>query len=115
MHAEDFQTFHGQYLQDKERYSHQHGILTAKGAPPSNAYVVSCIPWFSFHSFSLHNHGIRDYYFPSLEAGAFSQTTDGQTTMPLSITVHHATVEGYHLKLFLERLQHMMSVPEEWL
>lgn len=111
----DFRSFNERYLQDKAQFSSQHGILTAKGTPPANAYVISCIPWFSFNSFSLHNHGIQDYYFPSLEAGAFTQTADGQTVMPLSITVHHATVEGYHLKLFLERLQQMISYPETWL
>lgn len=34
--------------------------------------------------------------------------------MPLSITVHHATAGGYHLKAFLEELQQSMDHPEEW-
>lgn len=69
--------------------------------PPANAYIISCIPWFTFNSFSLHNHGIKDYYVPSFEAGGFAETAGGKLNMPLSVTVHHAVTDGYHLKVFL--------------
>ena len=35
---------------------------------------------------------------------------DGQRMMmPLSVYVHHAMVDGYHVQLFLERLEHLLS------
>lgn len=82
--------------------------------PLPNGYVVSCIPWFTFQGFSLHNHGIKDYYFPSFEADKFFET-EGKTFMPLSVTVHHATTDGYHLKLFFETLQNSLENPWQWL
>ncbi len=109
-----FQSFYDDYIKDTREYGNSHGILSSKGLPPANGFVISCIPWFTFNSFSLHNHGIKDYYFPSFEAGGFASDKD-KTIMPLSITVHHATTDGYHLKVFLEELQKTMNEPEDWL
>ena len=109
-----FKKFYEQYIEDTTCFGNDHGILTKKGAPLANAYVISCIPWFTFNSFSLHNHGIKDYFVPSFEAGGFKER-DGKCIMPLSMTVHHATTDGYHLKCFFEALQKDMDQPEAWL
>ena len=109
-----FQNFYDEYLYDVKTYGNGHGILSSKGIPPENSYIVSCIPWFTFQSFSLHNHGIKDYYKPSFESGGFAETLE-RIQMPLSVTVHHATTDGYHLKVFFEELQETMNHPENWL
>lgn len=111
---EDFSGFYENYERDVKAHGNSHGVLSSKGIPLSNAYIISCIPWFTFQSFSLHNHGIKDYYFPSFEAGKFVEE-EGKVFMPLSVTVHHATADGYQLKLFFESLQRTMNHPEEWL
>lgn len=112
---DNFPEFYNQYLTDTKLHGESHGILSSKGVPPANAYIISCIPWFTFNSFSLHNHGIKDYYVPSFEAGGFTETSNGKIVMPLSVTVHHATTDGYHLKVFFEELQRTMNYPGEWL
>lgn len=111
---DSFQAFYRSYTEDIKLHGGSHGILTSKGIPLANAFIVSCIPWFSFDSFSLHIHGIKDYYLPSFEAGGFWESK-GKTKMPLSITAHHATTEGYHLKLFLEQLRYDMDHVSEWM
>lgn len=111
---DNFQTFYKCYLEDTAKHGEIHGILSSKGVPLPNAYIISCIPWFTFNSFSLHNHGIKDYFVPSFEAGGFVES-NGKVTMPLSVTVHHATTDGYHLKVFFEELQRTMNCPNEWL
>lgn len=113
-YGERFGDFYARYLEDAAAFRNDRGILTKKGAPPANSFVVSCIPWFSFQSFSLHNHGIKDYFLPSFEAGAFRQN-GGRTSMPLSVTVHHATTEGVHLRVFFSRLRALMEQPDLWL
>ena len=112
---DNFSEFYNQYLADIKLHGESHGILSSKGVPPANAYIISCIPWFTFNSFSLHNHGIKDYYVPSFEAGGFTEISNGKIVMPLSVTVHHATTDGYHLKVFFEELQRTMNYPGEWL
>lgn len=113
-YTECFSNFYKQYIQDRKKHRNTHGILTSKGIPLPNSYVISCIPWFTFDSFSLHNHGIKNYFLPSFEAGGFVYA-DEKIYMPLSITVHHATTEGYHIKTFLEELQRTMNNTDEWL
>lgn len=112
---DNFPEFHEQYLADTRQHGQSHGILSSKGLPPANSYIISCIPWFTFNSFSLHNHGIKDYYVPSFEAGGFTESGSGQIIMPLSVTVHHATTDGYHLKLFFDELQRTMNCPDQWI
>lgn len=111
---DNFTEFYNQYITDTNQHGESHGILSSKGIPMPNSYIISCIPWFTFNSFSVHNHGIKDYYFPSFEAGKFVESNH-KILMPLSITVHHATTEGYHLKEFFEELQRTMNTPTEWL
>lgn len=111
---EDFGTFYKNYISDIEEYGKDHGILSSKGAPPSNNYIISCIPWFTFNSISMHLQNAKNYYAPVFEAGGFTEM-NGIITMPLSITVNHAAVDGYNVKEFLEELQRMMNYPEEWI
>ncbi|MGL5433941.1 MAG: CatA-like O-acetyltransferase [Lachnospiraceae bacterium] len=112
---DNFSIFYDRYIKDTTKHGESHGILSSKGLPLPNSYIISCIPWFSFNSFALHNHGIKDYYLPSLESGRFIKNPDNTVAMPLSITVHHATTDGFHLKQFFEELQHSMDVPLSWL
>jgi chloramphenicol O-acetyltransferase type A len=35
--------------------------------------------------------------------------------MPLSMRAHYAVADGYHVGLFLERVQNSMSHPEKWI
>lgn len=113
-YKESFKEFYNGYIEDTKRYGNDHGILTSKGIPLPNSYVISCIPWFTFDSFSLHNHGLKDYFVPSFEAGAFIEN-NGRVLMPLSITVHHATTDGHHLKLFFDELNSLFNNPDGWL
>ena len=53
---------------------------------------------------------------PASWPGAQAFVSDGdRITMPLSVTVHHAATDGWHLKEFLELLQSFMDHPEQWL
>ncbi|WMI80770.1 chloramphenicol acetyltransferase [Anaerotignum sp. MB30-C6] len=113
-HHDNFLEFYQSYIKDTKEHGDSHGILSSKGMPLPNGYVISCIPWFSFQSFSLYNHNLKDYYFPSFEAGKFVETEE-KILMPLSVTVHHATTDGYHLKMFFEILQNSMDNPSQWL
>ena len=52
--------------------------------------------------------------YPIIQAGKFFEK-DGRKIMPLSITVHHAIADGYHVGLFLEKFQEYMNLPEKWM
>lgn len=105
---DDFCVFYQQYLNNQTQFGNNHGILAQPQIPPLNAYIVSCLPWISFEHFAVHSYENKPYYFPSVEAGKF-YTKNNQVIMPLSITCHHATTDGWHVNLFLERLKTEMK------
>ncbi|MCF1752909.1 chloramphenicol acetyltransferase [Mariniradius sediminis] len=73
-----------------------------------NVIHFSAIPWLEFSSVS---HA-RSFSFPdSCPKISFGKITEanGIWTMPVSIHVHHALLDGYHVGLFVERFQHLLN------
>jgi chloramphenicol O-acetyltransferase type A len=67
-----------------------------------NLIHYSAIPWLDFTSIS---HA-RSFSFPdSCPKISFGKMTeiDGQKSMSVSIHVHHALVDGYHVGLYVDR------------
>ncbi|MCI2106326.1 MAG: CatA-like O-acetyltransferase [Intestinimonas sp.] len=108
-YQESFPAFYQGYLDNQLQFGGNHGVLSQpQTPPPANSYTVSCIPWVSFEHFAVHSYENKPYYFPSVEAGKFTER-DGRILMPLSLTCHHAATDGYHVNLFLKSLQEDMD------
>lgn len=102
---ERFLRFYEAYMHNQSMYGNNHGVLSQPDRLPlPNAYTVSCLPWVSFEHFAVHSYENKHYFFPSVEAGKFRKE-NGRLLLPLSITCHHATTDGYHINQFLEKLQ----------
>lgn len=99
----DFREFYKAYLDNQQQSEFKNGILGCPGVPPENAYTVSAFPWVEFRHFAVHSYENKPYYFPSVEAGKFRREGE-RTLMPLSMTCHHATTDGWHIARFLEDL-----------
>jgi chloramphenicol O-acetyltransferase type A len=68
----------------------------------------SSLPWIKFTSMS---HA-RNFSFPdSVPKISFGKMTiqDDVRTMPLSIHVHHALVDGYHVGQYIDTFQNLMN------
>jgi len=109
---EDFAVFYAAYLKNREEYGKRAGLLGRPDLPPANAYTVSAVPWVNFKHFAVHSYENKGYYFPSVEAGKFYVSGE-KTLMPLSLTCHHATTDGWHIAKLLEDLQKDMDTFEE--
>lgn len=108
---DDYEVFHQRYVENQKSYGSNHGVLAqAPIMPPPNAYTVSAIPWISFKHFAVHSYESKSYFFPSVEAGKIYETEAGKMLLPLSITCHHATTDGYHVNRFLEDLQEEIAI-----
>lgn len=101
---DDLSVFHQHYCDNQQQYSRNHGVLCQPGTPPENAYTVSTLPWISFRHFAVHSYENKPYYFPSVETGKI-RTERERELLPFSLTCHHATTDGWHVQLFLSRLQ----------
>lgn len=114
-YTDSFLQFYAAYTENQRRFGHVHGVLCQpQTPPPTNAYTVSCIPWVDFTHFAVHSFENKPYYFPSVEAGKFFERDD-RILMPLSMTCHHATTDGYHVKRFLESLQNDINDFQQYL
>ena len=114
-YSESFGEFYDAYIQNQADFGGNHGVLSQPATPPPpNAYTVSCLPWVEFSHFAVHSYENKAYYFPSIEAGKFYQK-EGRTYMPLSLTCHHATTDGWHIKCFLDDLHQDIKNFERYL
>ena len=81
------------------------GIITTEY--PENLIHFSALPWIDFTSLS---HA-RSFTWPdSCPKISFGKLTveNGKKTIPVSVHVHHGLVDGYHVGLFLEKLQELL-------
>ena len=89
-----------------ERIQTTTGIFTREY--PDNLIHFSALPWINFTSLS---HA-RSFSWPdSCPKISFGKLTEenGKKSMPISVHVHHGLVDGYHVGLFIERLQQLMN------
>lgn len=72
------------------------------------------LPWLSFTSFAHARNGRREDSIPRIAFGKFTRE-NGRTLLPFSVEVHHALMDGLHVGRYLERLEKLLSEPEEYL
>lgn len=103
----DYDTFCSRYEQDVSQYGDRKGLLGKPGMP-ENVFPVSMIPWTSFEGFNLNLQKSYDYLLPVFTMGKFYEE-NGRRFLPLSVQVHHAVCDGFHLCRFLNELQELIN------
>jgi chloramphenicol O-acetyltransferase type A len=71
----------------------------------------SILPWFDFTSISHARDFETDDSAPKITFGKITEA-GGRCTMPLSIHVHHALVDGMHVAQFVEQFEKHLAAPE---
>jgi chloramphenicol O-acetyltransferase type A len=89
-----------------ERIQTTTGIFTREY--PENLIHFSALPWINFTSLSHARSFSWPDSCPKISCGKLLDE-NGKKTMPISIHVHHGLVDGYHVGLFLDRLQQLMN------
>src|SRR5271155_5850541 len=79
--------------------------------PDTNLIRYSVLPWFDFTSISHARDFSREDSAPHITFGKITDA-DGRCTMPLSIHVHHALVDGLHVAQFVEKFQCCLDSPD---
>ncbi|MCO5230846.1 MAG: chloramphenicol acetyltransferase [Chitinophagales bacterium] len=69
----------------------------------------SALPWINFTGLSHARNLSRPDSCPKISFGKMTEDNEGRKEMSVSIHVHHALVDGYHVGLFLERFQQLLS------
>jgi chloramphenicol O-acetyltransferase type A len=79
--------------------------------PEANLIRYSVLPWFDFTSISHARNLSHADSAPLITFGKITEA-DGRRTMPVSIHVHHALVDGQHVAQFVDRFQYCLDNPD---
>lgn len=109
-HDEDFPTFYRAFLADLKTYGNVHG-MKPKGGQPWNFYCISCVPWLDFTGYATVVPGGQPHLFPVLTYGKFTEH-DGKLTLPFSLSISHAAVDGWHISQFFQGMQDLLDTVE---
>jgi len=78
------------------------------GSASANVVHYSSLPWIKFTGLS-HARGFkRQDTAPKISFGKMTES-DGKKTMPISIHVHHALVDGLHVGQHIELFQELLN------
>lgn len=106
-YSPNYEDFCTAYQSDIAKYGSQKGFI-GKANTPENTFSVSMIPWSSFEGFHLNLKNDFDYLLPIFTMGKYV-LENGRTMLPLSVQVHHAVCDGFHLCRFLNELQELLN------
>jgi chloramphenicol O-acetyltransferase type A len=102
-----FSKFYENYLSDLQRYGSVKRFLAKPDTPP-NVFTISSIPWVSFSGFNLNLPKLGNYLLPIFTTGKYFDQND-RILLPISVQVHHAVCDGYHIARFINQLQEDMN------
>lgn len=101
--SEEYAEFLKAYDADEREYSKSSRYAPKEGTPP-NSFNISMAPWTTFTSFNINVYDEGKFLLPIFTMGKYFEQ-DGKRLLPLAIQAHHAVCDGYHIGLFVEKLQ----------
>ena len=99
----DYSEFLKSYEADEREYSGSKRY-TPKAGTPENSFNISMLPWLEFTSVNINVFDDGKFLLPIFTMGKYFER-DGRRMLPLSIQVHHAVCDGYHVGVFVDKLQ----------
>lgn len=103
----DFRIFYGRFLEDVQRFRKMRGF-DLKELPP-NTFDVSCLPWVRYKSFDIHVFDSGTYLAPVITWGKYAEDCRGRIQLPLTMNIHHAAADGFHLCRFFSDVEDWMK------
>lgn len=112
-HSDSFKVFYDRFINDINAYG-ENRSMAAKGKFPQNCFDMSSLPWSSFTSFNCLSTNDVVWLAPFVMVGKFFEFGE-KLLLPVSISVHHATCDGYHVSMFFKELQELCNKPDRWM
>lgn len=111
----DYQEDFGQFMTDAMKSIEEARKAAVFDPKPEDDRIhFSVVPWISFTSFSHARNWGREDSVPKIAFGKFSEV-NGRISLPFSVEVHHALVDGLHVGRYLNQLQEALSNPSDYL
>lgn len=98
--------------QRRQREVLERGTLTEDGDVRS-FFFVSSVPWVHYSQLQ-HPAESPDDSNPRISWGKYV-TANGRTTLPVTLTVHHALADGLHISRFYQKLEEeLAALTRQW-
>ncbi|MDN5054487.1 type A chloramphenicol O-acetyltransferase [Aliarcobacter butzleri] len=81
---------------------------------PENHFNISCLPWIKYSGFNLNLPHLNDYFQPIITIGKYDKN-ENKIVLPVTIQIHHAVCDGFHVAKFINKLQEWCNEPEKYL
>ena len=82
------------------------GVL-AEGGDVLDHFFISSVPWLHYAQIKLPS-GMPGDSHPRISWGKY-QEENGRVTLPVTLYVHHALADGWHISRFFENLRHELD------
>ena len=102
-YSENYLDFLKAYEEDTAQYTGS-TVISPKPGRPNNSFDVSMLPWFTFTALNINVFDDGKHLLPIFTMGKYFEE-NGKRLLPLSVQVHHAVCDGYHVGKFLGLLQ----------
>lgn len=103
--SDDLFDFHTRYMNDKEKYKNQRAFIEMQ---PLNFFDVSCLPWIKYKHFDVHVFDEGKFLPPVITWGKY-EIEHGKYIMPVTMNIHHAVADGFHLSRFFNEVQELIN------
>lgn len=104
-YSDDLFEFCGRVEADRERHKNDRAVLDNQ---PPNFFDVSCLPWVRYKHFDVHVFDEGKFLAPVVTWGKY-EPVNGRLIMPLTMNIHHAVADGFHLSRFFNEVQDLMD------
>ncbi len=105
-YSDDLFEFCNMVKTDQERYKNDRAVLDDQ---PLNFFDVSCLPWVKYKHFDVHVFDEGKFLAPVVTWGRY-EPENGRLIMPLTMNIHHAVADGFHLSRFFNEVQDAITV-----
>ena len=105
-YSSNFDTFYQTVINDMEMHKNKKGFEVKFNY--KNTFDLSCLPWIHYKSCDLHIFDSGTYLAPVVTWGKYIKK-DNRLIMPLSIQIHHAVADGYHIARFYSDIEKEMA------
>ena len=104
-YSDDLREFCERVAADRARHQQDRAVLDHQ---PPNFFDVSCLPWVTYRHFDVHVFDEGKFLAPVVTWGKYAQA-GGNLMMPLTMNIHHAVADGFHLSRFFNEVQELID------
>lgn len=108
-YTDDIFEFYQRTVDDQRKYQEERAII---GNQPQNFFDVSCLPWVKYKHFDVHVFDEGKFLAPVVTWGKY-EVQNGNALMPLTMNIHHAVADGFHLSRFFNEVQELIDLYAE--